>query len=318
MTNRHSTDTDSQLTRLAALGEPIRRLLYRFVAGQKGPVSRDQAAEGVGIARHVAKFHLDKLAEDGLLDTDYRRPAGRGGPGAGRPTKLYRAAQAEIAVSLPERHYDLAADILAQAVTAAQETGAPIRDALQAVARQAGARLAQPAAVPRPPSESDPDDVPAADADRVPDHDPDTARDRDPARDRGPEPDPDPDAESGPAPGPASDPASDPDPTATICGLLAANGYEPDTDIASIGEHSARITLRNCPFHRLAEAHTDLVCNLNLDLLTGLVDSHPGSGLTAHLDPSPGRCCVVLTPTAAPTTVSTASTSRSRSTSRRR
>ena len=88
MTTREGADPDTQLTRLAALGEPIRRLLYRFVANQPDPVSRDQAAEGIGVARHVAKFHLDKLAEDGLLDTDYRRPAGRSGPGAGRPTKL--------------------------------------------------------------------------------------------------------------------------------------------------------------------------------------------------------------------------------------
>src|SRR5690242_18788450 len=66
-------DRDAQLTRISALAEPIRRQLYRFVAEQPDGVSRDQAAEGVGVPRHVAKFHLDKLAEDGLLTAEYRR-----------------------------------------------------------------------------------------------------------------------------------------------------------------------------------------------------------------------------------------------------
>ena len=54
------------------------------------PVSRDQASDALEIARHTAKFHLDKLADEGLLDTDFKRLSERRGPGAGRPTKLYR------------------------------------------------------------------------------------------------------------------------------------------------------------------------------------------------------------------------------------
>jgi predicted ArsR family transcriptional regulator len=68
---------DAQVTGIAALGEPIRRALYRYVVAQAAPVNRDQAAEGAGVARHVAKFHLDKLVEDGLLDVTYARPTGR-------------------------------------------------------------------------------------------------------------------------------------------------------------------------------------------------------------------------------------------------
>jgi hypothetical protein len=60
-----SPDFDAQVTCIAALGEPIRRTLYRYVAASAGPVNRDQAAAGAGVARHVAKFHLDKLVEDG-------------------------------------------------------------------------------------------------------------------------------------------------------------------------------------------------------------------------------------------------------------
>ena len=94
-------DFDRQVAGIAALGDPLRRALYRYVVSRPGPVNRDQVAEGAGVARHVAKFHLDKLADEGLLAVEYARPAGRGGPGAGRPAKLYRRAAGEVAVSLP-------------------------------------------------------------------------------------------------------------------------------------------------------------------------------------------------------------------------
>lgn len=68
---------------MAALAEPVRRDLYFHVAAQPGPVSRDQASEGVGVARHTAKFHLDKLVEEGLLDPDFKRMSGRQGPAPG-------------------------------------------------------------------------------------------------------------------------------------------------------------------------------------------------------------------------------------------
>ena len=80
-----SRDTDDQLGSVAALGEPVRRALYRFVVAQPEPVSRERAATGVGVAHHVAKFHLDRLEADGLLEVEYRRPPGRGGPGPDGP-----------------------------------------------------------------------------------------------------------------------------------------------------------------------------------------------------------------------------------------
>ncbi|HKG52593.1 MAG TPA: helix-turn-helix domain-containing protein, partial [Actinomycetales bacterium] len=59
-------DLESSVNGVAALAEPVRRDLYLYVAGQAEPVSREQAAEGVGVAAHTAKFHLDKLALEGL------------------------------------------------------------------------------------------------------------------------------------------------------------------------------------------------------------------------------------------------------------
>ncbi|OZM80315.1 transcriptional regulator [Pseudonocardia sp. MH-G8] len=135
-------DFVAQVSGVGALVEPARRALYLHVIAQPEPVSRDQAAAGVGVPRHTAKFHLDKLVADGLLDVEFRRLSGRRGPGAGRPTKLYRRSDRQLAVSLPPRHYDLAGRILAGAVDESARDGVPVREAVQRAAASAGRRLA--------------------------------------------------------------------------------------------------------------------------------------------------------------------------------
>jgi predicted ArsR family transcriptional regulator len=127
---------------IGALAEPVRRDLYRFVAAAAEPVSRDQAAAGVGVPVHTAKFHLDRLVAEGLLEVEFRRLTGRSGPGAGRPAKLYRRAAGEVSVSLPERRYDLAGHILAEAVERASESGADLAETVAGTARAWGRRLA--------------------------------------------------------------------------------------------------------------------------------------------------------------------------------
>jgi predicted ArsR family transcriptional regulator len=133
-----AADLDARLQQVAALGEPVRRALYRFVAAQSEPVTREQAADAVGVPSHSAKFHLDRLVADRLLDADYARPAGRGGPGAGRPAKVYRRSETEVDISLPERRYDLAGRLLVRAMARAERSSAAVRDALDAVAREEG------------------------------------------------------------------------------------------------------------------------------------------------------------------------------------
>ncbi|GAA4948397.1 helix-turn-helix transcriptional regulator [Actinoplanes utahensis] len=66
--------------------------------------------------------------------------------------------------------------------------------------------------------------------------------------------------------------------------VLAGQGYAPIPGVD-------RIELRNCPFHRLAEQFPPLICGMNLELISGLVE---GSGWTARMDPGPDRCCVTL------------------------
>jgi len=141
-----------RVTRLGALADPVRRALYRFVVTQPDAVSRDQAAGGVDVPVHTAKHHLDRLVDEGLLVTEFRRLTGRSGPGAGRPAKLYRRSRREVAVSLPSRRYDLAGQVLADAVEQALD-GRPMADAVTEAAENA-ARVAVDA-VPDPGAESE-------------------------------------------------------------------------------------------------------------------------------------------------------------------
>ena len=103
-----------RLEALAALREPIRRRLYHYVKRSLAPVSRDDAAQAIGVSRAMAAFHLDKLVELGLLRAEFRRLSGRTGRGAGRPSKLYRRSRREFSVTLPERNHELLARLLAE------------------------------------------------------------------------------------------------------------------------------------------------------------------------------------------------------------
>ena len=131
-----------QASGIGALADDTRRALYAYVAAQHEPVGREQAASALDLALHTASFHLDRLVAEGLLDVEYRRLSGRTGPGAGRPSKLYRRADREIAVSLPPRRYDLVGDMLATAVDRAAQ-GVPLEQSLEECAREEGIGLGQ-------------------------------------------------------------------------------------------------------------------------------------------------------------------------------
>jgi predicted ArsR family transcriptional regulator len=216
----HEVSAEDEVARLAALDDPIRRRLFAYVRNSAEPVSREDAAEAVGISRSLAAYHLDKLAEQDLLATSYRRPEGRSGPGAGRPAKLY-VARGEVSVSVPPRDYELAADLLAEAA----ETSDHALAALDAVATRAGRRLGEGAGEARKGSLQD---------------------------------------------------------------ALAGRGYEPFEDEAGV------IRLRNCPFHRVAQQHRDVVCRMNQAYLEGLLEGLDRDDVTASLEPAPGRCCVAI------------------------
>jgi predicted ArsR family transcriptional regulator len=128
-------DLEERIESVAVLGEAVRRRLYAaVVARHPAPVGRDEAAAAAGVGRSLAAFHLDRLVDAGLLEAAYARPAGRGGPGAGRPAKLYRRASRGVELSLPGRDYELAARVLLDAADPGR---------LPRAARAAGRRLAR-------------------------------------------------------------------------------------------------------------------------------------------------------------------------------
>ncbi len=113
---------EDRLGTLALLLEPTRRSLYRYVERNPRGVSRDEAADALGINRALAAFHLDRLANARLLKTEYRRLSGRSGPGAGRTSKLYRRSRHEFSVMLPDRRHELLARLLAESIPAGAGT----------------------------------------------------------------------------------------------------------------------------------------------------------------------------------------------------
>jgi predicted ArsR family transcriptional regulator len=132
--------SDPATAALHLLAEPTRRRVYDAVRAADGPQTREAIAGVTGINRRLAAFHLDLLAEGGLLDVDYARPAGRSGPGAGRPAKRYRPAPIDIELRVPARRYDLAARILARAVAESAD-GDDAREQAMRAAREEGVQI---------------------------------------------------------------------------------------------------------------------------------------------------------------------------------
>lgn len=224
-----------RVSRIGALDDPVRRELYLYVCVQPGPVARDEAAAALDIPVHKAKFHLDRLEKEGLLETEFARLSGRTGPGAGRTSKLYRRAEGEVSVSLPEREYALAGRLMAEAIAISGRTGEPAAEVLERLAGEHGRALGVAAV-----------------------------------------------AEFG-------RPGGAPQAFDVARRTLAAHGYEPRVA-------DDRLTLVNCPFHALAQEQTELVCGMNYALVDGVASEIDGARLSCELDPSPGRCCVVLHP----------------------
>ena len=133
---------ESAVEKLSVLGEDLRRRMYLYVREQTKPVSRDEVAQAVGVSRKLAAFHLDKLAEEGLLSYQYQRPPGRSGPGAGRPAKVYRPSDVQLEVSIPERNYDLVGRLLVDAIRTESPSDEPRAHAFE-TAREAGMNLGE-------------------------------------------------------------------------------------------------------------------------------------------------------------------------------
>lgn len=80
--------------------------------------------------------------EQNLPEVSYQR---RTGPGAGRPAKLYQRSPHQVAVSLPQRHYELAGLLLTSTLEHAEHSGGSPRTILNQRAYQLGKRLGETA-----------------------------------------------------------------------------------------------------------------------------------------------------------------------------
>ena len=251
-----------RLAAVASLGDENRRKLFDFVASAADAVGRDDAATALGLARSTASFHLDRLVNDGLLAVEFRKLGGREGPGSGRPAKLYRAAVDEVAASVPDRHYDLAAELLVSAIETATDEGGSPRDALLRAARARGMSAGEAAA-----------------------HAGRAAAGGISAGDAGPG-----------TPGAAGVPGS----TAPLAEFLTGEGYCPADD------GGGGLLLLNCPFHRLAAGHADVVCAMNGAFLSGAaaalgvdpkrVEALAIEDLREQGAAQPGQCCARILP----------------------
>lgn len=221
-----------QVHAVGTLGEPSRRKLYDYIASVDTWVGRDEAAEAAGLQRGVAAHHLDRLADEGLLEIDYQRLTGRSGPGAGRPAKVYRRSTTDIGVSLPPRDYEFAGNLLADAIAESQAHGTDVAESVTTSARQAGERLGRTAAE-RSRSLEGPD------------------RERE-----------------------------------ALVTTLRDHGFEPHRS------DDGTIVLHNCPFHLLAQRHTDMICGMNHTLIAAAIDEIGDDSLHALLCPDPETCCV--------------------------
>jgi predicted ArsR family transcriptional regulator len=72
---------------------------------------------------------------------------------------------------------------------------------------------------------------------------------------------------------------------ARLKALLEQTGYAPH-------QEGSDLRLLNCPFHRLAEDHRDLVCAMNLRYVEGALTGLGCDGMRARIEPEPDYCCV--------------------------
>ena len=141
MAGMRDPQRDADIDAAAILADPVRRRLYDAVVRTGRETSRDEAAKAVHVDRSLAAFHLDKLVEAGFLEVSYRRLSGRGGPGAGRPSKLYRRSARQLSLTLPARRYETAAAVFA---TAIERSGSrAVARAVSDAARALGERLGE-------------------------------------------------------------------------------------------------------------------------------------------------------------------------------
>lgn len=96
----------------SAFGDPTRREIYLFAHKADDGVTASETAKQFDLHANVARHHLDKLVSGGYLEIDLAKPSG----GVGRPSKSYRATNAEVRLEVSVRHDDILVSLLGRAL----------------------------------------------------------------------------------------------------------------------------------------------------------------------------------------------------------
>ncbi len=120
---------DEQHRLTAVLADGTRYRIYRSIVEQPhDEVTVAAVATRFGLHPNVARMHLTKLAQAGLLSTSLRKDGS-----GGRPARLYRLSDRVSSLSLPPRRYDLLADLALKSLAEAGDL-----DRVAAVCRASG------------------------------------------------------------------------------------------------------------------------------------------------------------------------------------
>lgn len=137
-TDSLTMQADAHLDLLAdALGDPTRRAIFKYVAEAEAPVTAADVGATFGVHRTVARAHLEKLLETGLLVTDFLHK-----PEGGRPPKVYSRSDTRLDLQEPVRQYQVLAELLLHTLERFGDAGEML---VQEVGRDFGRQLASSA-----------------------------------------------------------------------------------------------------------------------------------------------------------------------------
>ncbi|MGE5675190.1 MAG: helix-turn-helix transcriptional regulator [Mycobacterium leprae] len=136
----------------AVLSDPTRYRIYQHVLQTSRPVSVADVAERFALHPNVARMHLGKLVDIGLLVAEAEKKAK-----GGRPGNVYKPSGHAVSLTVPARDFQLLADLLVQSLVLTGEGG---KEAIEQIGRTFGRRLGQQAVemtIPEAPVEKAPE-----------------------------------------------------------------------------------------------------------------------------------------------------------------
>jgi predicted ArsR family transcriptional regulator len=96
----------------SAFGDPTRRDIYLLLHEHPGGLTASEVASHAGVHANVARHHLEKLSSGGYLEVSKRI-----GSGAGRPAKVFTAAEPNLQLEFEVGHDDILITLLGKALS---------------------------------------------------------------------------------------------------------------------------------------------------------------------------------------------------------